>query len=215
MSKWSSFKESQLITESWRKFLTEGDQVLQAEGEIEALVERYRGMLHEGKISEAQLQEGIKDELQQLLNRYGKKAMMLALAGTIGLGALTGGPAASYAADAPTEEPIATQQATAEASSMDVEEAAGLLGWVQLFQNNRAERAGSGREGISARADLAQELAPLQKALRQVVDGDPSALMQLDGHSHELLQIFQKSFDKIPAAEKAEAAEMGHSIQVR
>jgi len=118
--KWSSYEEAQLITENWRKFLMEGEQVHQAEGEIEALIERYRGMLHEGKISEAQLQEGIKDELHSLLKRYGKKAMMIALASTIGLGALTGaGPA--YADAAPMDDaPVQVDQAESTATTVDV-----------------------------------------------------------------------------------------------
>ena len=119
--KWSSYKEAQLTTENWRKFLIEGKQVHQAEGEIEALVERYRGMLHEGKISEAQLQEGIKDEIHSLLKRYGKKAMMLALAGTIGLGALTGAGTA-YADEAPMDDVPVQQvdQSASTATTLDV-----------------------------------------------------------------------------------------------
>jgi len=188
--------DMKLIMESWRKLLKEEEHRQQI---LEYLKENNITLT----------EEELEEAMPKWLTRLGSGA---ALGAT-----LMGAPAAAQAADvdAPPEEPVATQQAAAEASSMDVAEAQGLLAWIHLFIQNRAEKAGSGREGVAARAETAQQFMDIQKALKEVADGDPSALMRLSGTDAELLQVFQKSFDKISAAEKAEAVEMGQSIQVR
>jgi len=124
--KWSSYKEAQLMTENWRKFLSEDPHPQEATEAVNNLIKNYTELLAEGTITKEQLSEDIKDDIRGLIKRYGKKAAMAALAGTIGIGALSGAPAEptrwDAMADTKTSEPASPEVADTAAAAVKVVE---------------------------------------------------------------------------------------------
>jgi len=104
--KYSSFKEQQVLVENWRKYLVEKRDAPEPFGEsaqIESLVdtflEGYQHLMSEGSLTEEELTEGFKelkadlaqvvdiDALKMLAQKYGKKALLLAVVAAAGFAA--------------------------------------------------------------------------------------------------------------------------------
>jgi hypothetical protein len=106
MSEYSSFKNHQLITENFRKYLAEHEapsgplsEAAQMDLAVSTFLESYQQLMSESTLTEEELAEGFKelkadlakvvdlDALKMLAQKYGKKALLLAVVAAAGFAA--------------------------------------------------------------------------------------------------------------------------------
>lgn len=174
------------LLENWNRFLNEATQT-DAEAAIESLdlsPEEMRAALDMLQGEESQLEEGAMDSIGGLVKRFGKKAIIAALAASIATGAAA--PNKALASD--------DVDSTAPAQSVDAKaekDAAAALGLLITYVNTKVEKGAD-------RVDTNLEFAPLMRAFTKAKDGDMSAydsLSSKDKTTFDTLMTKVKGYD--------------------
>ena len=146
--------------------------------------EEMRAALDMLQGEESQLEEGAMDSIGGLVKRFGKKAIIAALAASIATGA------------AAPNTPLASDDvdSTAPAQSVDAKaekDAAAALGLLITYVNTKVEKGAD-------RVDTNLEFAPLMRAFTKAKDGDMSAydsLSSKDKTTFDTLMTKVKGYD--------------------
>jgi hypothetical protein len=175
-----------IILENWNEFINEANKESEAQRAVNNLklepkqAEAALAMLQGEK---SQLEEGVMDSINSLVKRYGKRAIMAALAASLSAGAVL--PKDAYASggeyNVDTDADAAAQ--VMDTGSEQAVDAAAALGFVSTYVDLKIEKGAD-------RVDTNLKFAPIMDALAKAKGGDMSAYKSLSSKNKSMYDFF-------------------------